>query len=140
MNRRITVAGFTLIEVMIAVFVFFVCVFAILELVTRGLREAQSLRSSGPTAGMAAAQLVLTNQLQEGSDSGDFGDIYPEYSWTSETLIAGTNGLFQVNFVVLHGGTMDSQMSILLYRPQSVTGPGGAPPPYRGLPPIRNGR
>ena len=36
--------------------------------------------------------MTLTNQLEEGVESGDFGKMYPEYSWTKETAEAGTSG------------------------------------------------
>ena len=72
-------AAFTLMEVMIACGVFFMCVFAILALVSNTLRNARVLRATKVDAGMIAAQLSLTNKLFEGSESGDFGDLYTGY-------------------------------------------------------------
>jgi hypothetical protein len=85
----------------------------------QGVRSAHSLNQSGPTAGMVAAQLSMTNRLEVGSESDDFGDLYRDYSWDAEINTYGTNGLFQVDIVVLKKGNPDSALSILLYRPDS---------------------
>jgi hypothetical protein len=74
-------------------------------------------------AGMVAAQVCNTNILTEGADSGDFGKLYPGYSWQSDTYPAETNGLWQVDIVVRRQGIPRpvDQLSILLYRPDSPT-------------------
>jgi Tfp pilus assembly protein PilV len=117
-------AAFTLMEVMIAVAIFFMCMFTILSILSSSLHAASLLRNSGPTAGMLAAQLSLTNKLEEGSDSGDFDDIpvYHDagYKWVSETREAATNGLFRVDFEVINPyGRPDSVLTVLFYRPGS---------------------
>jgi hypothetical protein len=116
--------AFTLLEVMVAVFIFFVAVFAILDLMSQNLRLARSLQSNSPSASMVAGRLSLTNKLEEGSSSGDFEGYYPGYSWRSETSIAGTNGLFQIDIAVYKESLPFSTMSVLLYRPDSVQGAG----------------
>ena len=73
---------------------------------------------------MVAAQLSLTNKLEEGSDSGNFSDIpvYEGYRWISQTTEAATNGLFQVEIAVINpGGKPDSVLTVLFYRPDSQT-------------------
>jgi hypothetical protein len=111
--------GFTLIEVLIAVAIFFMAMFAILGVLSQSLRAAASLRKNGPTVGMIAAEMSLTNRLETGADSGDFGEFYPGYQWTRETLPYGSNGLFQIDIVVVRDGNIDSSLSFLLYRPES---------------------
>jgi Tfp pilus assembly protein PilV len=124
-ERRARQAAFTLMEVMIAVGIFFMAMFTVLGVLSACLHAASILRSSGPTAGMVAAQLSsLTNKLEEGSDSGTFGDIpiYEGYRWVSQTTEAATNGLFQVDIEVINpSGRPDSVLTILLYRPDSQT-------------------
>jgi Tfp pilus assembly protein PilV len=122
-------SGFTLLEVIIACAIFFIAGFAILELVTRSVSAARSLQQREPDAGMIAATLSLTNQLIEGSESGDFqdlcGDLYSDYSWGRDVYEVGSNGLFQVDFFVINdkrAGAEPVKMSILLYRPQSPPG------------------
>jgi len=117
--------AFTLIEVMIAVAIFFSCMFAILALVSTALRNARSLQAMDVDAGMIASQLAMTNRLFEGMTSDDFGDIYPDCRWDQDVGEASSNGLFQVDFLVTRRvGQRDvmTTMSILLYRPESPPG------------------
>lgn len=119
--------GFTLLEVLIAMAVFFLAIFSLLELTSRSLRAARSLQAGGPHAGIVAAQLsASTNKLEEGMESGDFGEDYPGYSWQQRITTAGSNGLFQADFWVYRGKgnrAADPDLSILLYRPDSGFGP-----------------
>lgn len=115
--------AFTLIEVMIALAIFFMATFAILGVVSRGLAAARSLQVSGPDPSIIAAQLTVTNKLEDGmSESGDFGKIYPGYSWSYEVYEVASNGLFRVDIYIFKEGNYkkqeDSKMSILLYKPE----------------------
>ena len=86
--------------------------------------NARSLRRVELDAGMVAALVSNTNKLYEGSQSGDFGNMYQDYSWDSDRYEAGTNGLWQVDIVVLRRGLQKPTdvMSIWLYRPESQSG------------------
>ena len=122
--------GFTLMEVMIAMGIFFMAVFAILGLVSNALRNARALQETEVDASMLAAELSITNKLYDSTDSGDFGDMYRNYSWSRETREVGTNGLFEVDFTVHHragGRPVDTTMSVLLFRPESPPGGHGIP-------------
>ena len=71
--------AFSLVEVMIALAIFFMAVFAILALMSTVLKNARLLQSKkGVDAGLVAAQLCLTNKLTEEVESGDFGDMYQD--------------------------------------------------------------
>ncbi len=120
-RSRHSQTAFSLLEVMIAGALFFMAIFAILAMVSTVLRNARSLRRAELDAGMVAAQICNTNKLEESSQSGDFGNLYPGYSWEAETTEAGTNGLFQVDIVVRRQGVQHpvDSMSILLFRPES---------------------
>jgi len=113
-----------LVEVMVALGVFFMAMFTILGLVSNSLRNARALQRKTVDAGMVAAELSLTNKLVEGLETGDFGDIYPEFEWTRDIYEVQTNGLFQVDMIVQRraGGAVESKMSILLFRPESPQG------------------
>lgn len=112
--------AFTLVEVMVAVTIFFMAMFALLGVLSSGIHAAALLRTSGPTAGMAAGTLALTNIIDEGADSGTFGEIYPGYKWRSLATEVATNGLFQVDFAVTDPNGNDiSFLTVLLYRPDS---------------------
>ena len=122
-----TSSAFTLLEVMIAMGIFFMCIFVILELVSTNLRHVQRLQKPTVDIGSLAAELSLTNRLEEGGDSGNFGSLYPGVSWSREIKIVGTNGLFQVDFTVQDssaggGLPVPSKLSIFLYRPESKQG------------------
>ncbi len=122
-------AAFTLIEVMIAMAILFIALFSILELTSRSLRQANSLRKTSVDASSLAAELSLTNKLMEGVESGDFGDLYPGYSWSRETYLFASNGLYQVDFTVqwdIARPPVQTKMSVLLYRPDSVVTPSQA--------------
>jgi Tfp pilus assembly protein PilV len=113
--------AFSLMEVMIACGIFFMAVFAILAMISGVLRNARSLRRVELDAGMVAAQVSNTNKLYEGSQSGDFGNMYQDYSWDTERYEVGTNGLWQVDIIVRRRGMQKpvDVMSIWLYRPES---------------------
>ena len=119
-------AAFTLIEVMVATAVLVISLASILLLVSTGIRTARILDRVHVDASSVAGELSLTNRLEEGVESGDFGDAHPGYGWTRTITEAGTNGLFRVDFVVSGGGEAESRLSVLLFRPGSVS--------RRGLP------
>jgi Tfp pilus assembly protein PilV len=120
-SRQLPTTAFTLMEVMIACSLFFLATFAILGLVTQCLRNARSLQRIEVNAGMVAAQLYKTNQLTEGRDSGDFGKLYRDYSWETETEQIGTNGLWQVDIIVMRRGLKvpADAMSVWVFSPNS---------------------
>jgi hypothetical protein len=114
--------GFTLLEVMISLALFFMAVFSILGVVSQGLGAARSLQIEVPDSGSLAAELLLADRLEEGWEEGDFGDLHPDYLWRRDIVEVGTNGLFRVDFLIAgaRGGRLvESRSSILLWRPQS---------------------
>ena len=117
--------AFTLMEVMIATAIFFMAMFTILGVLSASLHAASILRSSGPTAGMVAAQLAsiaATNKFEEGTDSGNFNDIpiYEGYRWVTQTTEAATNGLWRVDIEVINpSGRPDSYLTVLFYSANS---------------------
>lgn len=116
--------GFTLLEVAIAMGIFFIAMFSILELTTQSLKSANLLQQNRPSPAMVVADLMLTNIVEVGYQSADFGDVYPDYAWEREIYEVGTNGLFQVDVRVYSlnaASTWESMMSLLLYRPDSVS-------------------
>ena len=130
MTLRPAQRGFTLLEVMIAMAIFFAAIFAILDLVTQNLRIARGLSLGEIDFSSVAAELALTNRLEEGSQSGDFGDTRPGASWVADTMLYSSNGLFQVDITVdwpEHGLVKQRNVSILLYRPASAMRVRGRP-------------
>jgi Tfp pilus assembly protein PilV len=122
--------GFSLLEVMIACGIFFTAVFTILSLVSGSLRNARKLRRIEVDAGMVAAQILIrTNRFSEGTESGDFGDVYRDYSWEYECTQVETNGLLQFDISVFkrHNRQPLDSMSIYLFSPDSANLRFGAP-------------
>ena len=121
--------AFSLLEVMIAIGIFFMAAFAILGLVSSSLEYARRLQRPSVDAGAVAGELSLTNQLVEGVESGDLSDFlgkeYQGYQWTYAVSEVQSNKLFQVDFIVQSpdaGKPVISKMSTLFYRPKSPAG------------------
>jgi len=116
--------GFTLLEVMIAMAVFFIVVFAVLGIVVQSMGAARALQRPQPDFAILASQISLSNVLEEGFESGDFGELTEEFSdftWERQIVEVGSNGLFQVDFVIIHsdarGKSVSESMSLLMYKP-----------------------
>src|SRR5207244_8351657 len=93
--------AFTLLEVMIALTIFFLAIVTILGSVSRSLGAARSLQQKFPDISALVADLMLTNKLEEGTGGGDFGDLFPGYTWTGYTNQNTPNGLFQITLAIL---------------------------------------
>ena len=112
-------SAFTLLEVLVAMALFFLAIFAILDLTAQSLRAARSLQIQVPDASSLAADLLLTNRLEEGVEFGDFDVLYPGFEWRREIYERESNGLYQVDFVIrgaLAGHPYESTNSLLLWR------------------------
>lgn len=122
--RRLAPApAFTLLEVLIAMGIFATAIFAILDLVNQNLRAARLLQPHSVDPTLVIQDLILTNRLEEGSASGDFGKSYPGYTWTRDINLVSSNGLFEVDVAVFREGGGEngiSKMSLLLFRPAST--------------------
>ncbi len=116
-----------MIEVMIAMAIFFLAVFAILELVATNLRNARMLETPRVDCGLVIADLYQTNQLEEGTTDGDFDKLYPGYHWEQNIVAADdvvqfgdTNGLFHVIYLLRHpDGTVETNLVALMWEPNS---------------------
>jgi hypothetical protein len=117
-------SGFTLLEVMIAMAVFFIVVFAVLGMVVQSLGAARALQRPQPDFSILASALTLSNVLEEGVESGDFEELGPEFrdwAWERQILEVGSNGLFQVDFFIHRRGgggkEVSESMHVLMYKP-----------------------
>lgn len=121
--------AFSLLEVMIAIGIFFLASFAILGLISSALANARRLQRPLVDASALVSQLSLTNKITEGTYSGNLGDMlgksYNEYKWTGEIIEVASNKLFQADFIIQHErGSREviSRTTTLFYRPQSEPG------------------
>jgi hypothetical protein len=130
-GRRPALRGFSLLEVMIAIAIFFMGSFAILGLVSTSLNNARRLQRPSVDASPVLARYAATNSLVEGTYQGSLGDEgmlgkdYRDYSYVANIVEIASNHLYGVECVVttVHGKReIISQMSTVLYKPQSPPG------------------
>jgi prepilin-type N-terminal cleavage/methylation domain-containing protein len=122
--------AFTLMEVMIAIGVFCIGVFAILDVVASVLHGARLLDKPMVDSGVEASVFAKTNSIVDGiSGAGDLseylGDPYKGYDYAYTANEVESNRLYQVDIAVTSdapGKPVVSKMSILLFRPQSPAG------------------
>lgn len=136
-------AGFTLLEVMIAMAIFFMAIFAILGLVSQNLQIARSLSLGEIDISAVAVELslqTLTNrEMNEGFVSGDFGETFPGATWGANLYLVSSNagglasrssggGLYQADITITWSQNQlvkERQTSLLLYRPNLGNRMGG---------------
>jgi hypothetical protein len=136
-----TPAAFSLIEVMIALALFFMCTFAILGLTSQLLKNARVFQTKkAPVVAMVHGWYTSkTNRVTEGettvefSDiSSDIGELYRDYyaviyATPNEEM---TNGLWNVSYTVFNRRThqVDSKVDTFYWDPASRSRQQGALP------------
>lgn len=119
MNARGGQAGFTLIEIMAAVAVLGIAMFVLLDAHYTAMRLYDSVQVE------STARQLLESIVQEAevlviqgeySGGGDFGNRYPEFTWTFESERLGQEEiqLYQVN-VTLNGPDEPRSLSFYTY-------------------------
>ena len=131
-SRRFSKAGgFTLLEVMVAIGIFFIGACAILDLVSSSLNNVRRLQRPSVDASPILARYAATNILVEGTWQGNLGEPellgkdYREYNYSVTVAEVESNHLYSVECAILnsHGKReVISEMSTILYRPQSPKG------------------
>lgn len=124
--------AFTLIEVMVAIALFFMCTFAILGLVSQLLKNARIFQSK-KSPGVALVHgwyTSKTNRVSEGEVNVEFSDISPDlgelYRDYYAVILAEpneemTNGLWNVTYTVFNRKTrqVDSTVNTFYWDPAS---------------------
>ncbi|HWD92177.1 MAG TPA: prepilin-type N-terminal cleavage/methylation domain-containing protein [Verrucomicrobiae bacterium] len=115
-------SAFTLLEVMIAVGLLFMCLFGVLALTANSLATARKLQQhrtidTGTVAGMIYVQLINTNQVTEGQVDVDLEDMYPGCKCDADLTQIASNGLCQIDFLVQRGQRLEVQSHFLMYLP-----------------------
>ena len=119
--------AFTLLEVMIAVGILFMCLFGILALLTNSLANARKLQQhrdidTSSIAGMIYVQLINTNTVNEGPIDVDLEEMFPGSKCEADLTQVGTNGLCQVDFLVQRHSQLEAQSHFLIYLPNLKQG------------------
>jgi hypothetical protein len=132
-NRRRVQRGnaFTLLEVMIAIAIFFVASFAILGLISTSLNNVRRLQRPSVDAGPVLARYSATNSLIEGTYQGNLGEPellgkdYRDYNYLVNIEEVSSNHLYRVECVITPSNgkrEVISDLTTLLYKPQSPAG------------------
>jgi prepilin-type N-terminal cleavage/methylation domain-containing protein len=123
--------AFTLLEVMIAIAIFFVASFAILGLISTSLNNVRRLQRPSVDGSPVLARFAATNSLIEGDYSGNLGDDellgrdYRDYNWRAVIVEIASNHLYSVECrITPAGGRQEvvSDMVTVFYKPQSPPG------------------
>ena len=137
--RRILSAGFTLAEVLVAVAIFAIAVFAILRLVNQNLQLVRMMQQQRPDLG-ALADRTLTEPTEGaggmlrvqfgdspmdvdfgGNEGGGAGALYPAANWWRDIeALDETNGLYRVTIHVeetIAGEPQEIILRYLMFRP-----------------------
>jgi Tfp pilus assembly protein PilV len=119
--------AFTLLEVMIAVGVLFMCLFAVLALLTNSLASARKLQQhrdidTSSIAGMIYVQLINTNTVNEGAVEVNLEEMFPGSKCRADLTQVGSNGLCQVDFEVERNLHLEAQSHFLIYLPNFKQG------------------
>ena len=130
-------SGFTLAEVLIAVAIFVIAIFAILKMVGQSMELVRSMQQQRPDLGTLAGKTMLEPPLPDGTlESGlstpedeDFGGnmggeyaLYPDATWERYLEpIDETNGLYRATIRVIEinkdGQESEFALNFLLFRP-----------------------
>src|ERR1017187_7066196 len=121
--------AFSLLEVMIAIGIFFMAAFSILGLVSSSLENARRLQRPLVDAGAVASWLSVSNKFVEGTYTVNLGDVlgdaYSRYNCTYDVQEVEPNKLFQVGYIVQSrtgNHEIIASMTNLFYSPQSPAG------------------
>jgi general secretion pathway protein I len=93
----------TLVEVLVALVIFSTALFAIVRCLGRVVRASRVNHEYELAALLAQrklAEIELEGPSLYADDSGDFGDDYTDYQWTSETRQMGVPDLYEVKVAV----------------------------------------
>ncbi len=127
-------AAFSLLEVMIAIAIFFTSVFVILELTSQHLRTARILQTLDVDRTSLPSLLSMTNYLEMGPLPIDikiqYEDAHPGVTVDGFVEEVATNGLFRVDYSIhwmSENSMRQSRNSILLWRPNMGLSRGALP-------------
>jgi prepilin-type N-terminal cleavage/methylation domain-containing protein len=125
-------AGFSLIEVMVAILILAIALVGLASGITTALGSSKESELQATAALFAAGQietLRAEGDLEDGETTGDCGAGLELYRWSQTVSGAGVDGLHEVDVVVenAHSGQMIYEVKTMLFEPadSSATGTAG---------------
>src|SRR5258708_6261001 len=104
--------AFTLLEVMIAIVILAAAMLVIMEGISRSLNAVDSIRNTNTATELLTVKLAELQQqqdLEEGSEEGDFEETQPGFKWSTEIALSpDLTDLYDVKITVSwteHGQT-----------------------------------
>ena len=105
MNRKGKDHGFTLLEIIICLGLIALVLVAVFHLQAQNLdlqSEAQFMTTATCLLQERLSQIQAQEKIDEGTNSGDFGKDYPEYTYTQEVSeVPDTETLYKVRVAVI---------------------------------------
>ena len=95
--------GFSLVETICASLILGVGLVGIVEAITLSLTTSKECERYTQSVLLAAGhleELRATGTLSAGEESGDFGELFPLYSWSQTVTETSLDGLYEVTVVV----------------------------------------
>ncbi len=123
MNRKGKDHGFTLLEIIICLGLLALVLVAVFHLQAQNLdlqSEAQFMTTATCLLQERLSQIQALEKIEEGTNSGDFGKDYPDYTYTQEVSeVPDTETLYKVRVAVIlerDKASRDLWLETYLYR------------------------
>ena len=131
MNRRRHNAGFSLIEVLVAILILGIALVGLTHGITTGLassKEAEMQTTAALLAQGKIEELRAEGGLEDGEDEGDCGVDLPLYQWRQTIAATDIAGLHEVTVVVQNSRTGQAiyDSNTLLFEPPDNSTIGGS--------------
>jgi general secretion pathway protein I len=131
-------AGFSLLEVMVAILVLGIALAALTRGITTALRSSKESELQTIAALFAAGQietLRAEGDLIDGEKEGDCGEGLPLYRWKETVSRTDIDGLHEVDVVIEHSGSGQAvyELQTMLFEPaEDATAKADAAKPGKG--------
>ena len=114
--------GFSLIELMLAVFILAVGLTGLTHGITTSLKSSKVSEIQSTASLLAAGRIEFIKAdgfYLEGVDDGNFGELYPQFTWKSTITETDMEGLFEVRVEILDkdGAKPYFELTTLLFDP-----------------------
>jgi len=118
--------GFTLLEVMIAMAILATVLVTVFHSQSQSIAMANESRAMTTLALLAQSRMAEVEGRQDlstGQTSGDFGDDFPDYTWTvsiTQPQVPGSSLLRKIEVTVVHNYYPKRPCKLVLYRPTAL--------------------